>query len=106
MQSVAESETLMTILYIIAGTLLLYVLFTLFLTYLVQQIPRNPVMIIHGEKDRRFPLAFALTLRESFSSGQTDLYVAEGAGHSESSQTPGYPAAVKSFLDRHWPVRP
>ncbi len=64
---------------------------------------KTPVMIIHGEKDRRFPLAFALALRESFSSGQTDLYVAEGAGHSESSQTPGYPAAVKSFLDRNWP---
>ena len=31
------------ILYIAGGTLLLYLLFTLFLTYLVQQIPRNPV---------------------------------------------------------------
>ncbi|MBE9543817.1 MAG: alpha/beta hydrolase, partial [Proteobacteria bacterium] len=57
-------------------------------------------------KDRRFPLAFALTLRESFSSGQTDLYVAKGAGHSGSSQAPGYPAAVRSFLERHWPERP
>ena len=31
------------ILYSVGGILLLYVLFTLFLTYLVQQIPRNPV---------------------------------------------------------------
>ncbi len=31
------------LLYIIGGVLLLYVLFTLFLTYLVQAIPRNPV---------------------------------------------------------------
>jgi len=31
------------ILYIAGGILLMYLLFTLFLTYLVQQIPRNPV---------------------------------------------------------------
>ena len=62
---------------------------------------KMPVMLVHGEKDRRFPLAFAMTLRDSFSPGQADLYVAEGAGHSESSQTPGYPDAVKSFLERH-----
>lgn len=61
-----------------------------------------PVMLVHGEKDRRFPLAFALALRDSFSPGQADLYVAEGVGHSESSQTPGYPKAVGSFLDRNW----
>jgi pimeloyl-ACP methyl ester carboxylesterase len=65
---------------------------------------KMPVMIIHGEKDRRFPLEFAVTLKNSFSSGQTDLYIAKGAGHSDSSQTPGYPVAVKSFLDRHWPA--
>jgi pimeloyl-ACP methyl ester carboxylesterase len=62
-----------------------------------------PVLLVHGEKDRRFPLAFALTLRDSFSPGQADLYVAEGAGHSESSRTPGYADAVRSFLERHWP---
>ena len=63
---------------------------------------KMPVMLVHGEKDRRFPLAFAVTLRDSFSPGQADLYVAEGAGHSESSQTPGYPYAVRSFLERNW----
>ena len=63
---------------------------------------KMPVMLVHGEKDRRFPLAFAMTLRDSFSPGQADLYVAEGAGHSESSQTPGYPDAVRSFLERNW----
>ena len=62
-----------------------------------------PVMLVHGEKDRRFPLAFALTLRDSFSPGQADLYVAEGVGHSESSRTPGYADAVRSFLESHWP---
>jgi pimeloyl-ACP methyl ester carboxylesterase len=60
-----------------------------------------PVMMIHGEKDRRFPLAFALELKRSFAPGQAELYVAEGAGHSDSSQTPGYGKAVQSFLDRH-----
>ena len=60
-----------------------------------------PVMLIHGENDRRFPLAFALKLKPSFASDQVGLYVAEGAGHSESSRTPGYEVAIKSFLDRH-----
>jgi pimeloyl-ACP methyl ester carboxylesterase len=60
-----------------------------------------PVMLIHGEKDRRFPLAFALKLKRSFTTALVDLYVAKGAGHSDSSRTPGYADAVKSFLDRH-----
>jgi pimeloyl-ACP methyl ester carboxylesterase len=60
-----------------------------------------PVMMIHGEKDRRFPLAFALKLKRSFAPGQAELYVAEGTGHSDSSRTPGYAGAVKSFLERH-----
>ena len=60
-----------------------------------------PVMLIHGEKDRRFPLAFALKLKHSFASDQVELYVAEGAGHSGSSRTPGYEEAIRSFLDRH-----
>ena len=61
-----------------------------------------PVMLIHGEKDRRFPLAFALALKNSFESGLVDMYIAEGVGHSDSSLTPGYPDAIKSFLDRNW----
>jgi len=63
---------------------------------------KMPVMLVHGEKDRRFPLAFALTLRDSFAPGQADLYVAAGVGHSDSSQTAGYPDAVRSFLERNW----
>jgi len=38
-----DSMMMFVILYSVGGILLLYVLFTLFLTYLVQQIPRNPV---------------------------------------------------------------
>ena len=62
---------------------------------------KMPVMLIHGEKDRRFPLVFALKLQQGFRPGQAELYVAPGAGHSDSSGTPGYGEAVKSFLDRH-----
>ena len=60
---------------------------------------KMPVMLIHGENDRRFPLAFALELKRSFAAEQVALYVAQGAGHSDSSRTPGYATAVKSFLD-------
>ena len=62
---------------------------------------KMPVMMIHGENDRRFPLAFALELKRSFEPGQVALYVAQGAGNSDSSRTPGYEGAVKSFLDHH-----
>ena len=62
---------------------------------------KMPVMLIHGENDRRFPLEFALELKRGFAPGQVALYVAQEAGHSDSSRTPGYEGAVKSFLDRH-----
>ena len=61
---------------------------------------KMPVMMVHGEKDRRFPLQFAQKLKNSFTSNQVELYVAPGAGHSDSSKTPGYQPAVKFFLDR------
>jgi pimeloyl-ACP methyl ester carboxylesterase len=64
---------------------------------------KMPVMLIHGEHDRRFPLAFAMELRDSFASGQAELYVAKGVGHSDSSLTPGYQAAIQSFLERFRP---
>ena len=60
-----------------------------------------PVMLIHGEKDKRFPLAFALKLKRGFVPGLAEIYVGAGAGHSDSSQTSGYAEAMKSFLDRH-----
>jgi pimeloyl-ACP methyl ester carboxylesterase len=61
---------------------------------------KMPVMMIHGEKDRRFPLQFAQKLKNSFSPNQVELYVAPGAGHSDSSKTSGYQSAVILFLDR------
>jgi pimeloyl-ACP methyl ester carboxylesterase len=70
-------------------------------TRLAPQI-KMPVMLIHGEKDRRFPLEFALRLREKFAGGLAELYVAKGVGHSDSSKTAGYQKAVRSFVDRHW----
>lgn len=60
-----------------------------------------PVMLIHGENDRRFPLEFALKLYDSLASGQAELYTAKGVGHSDSSLTSGYQDAVGSFLYRN-----
>jgi pimeloyl-ACP methyl ester carboxylesterase len=60
-----------------------------------------PVMLIHGQKDRRFPLAFARQLHESFAPGRAEFYIAGGVGHSDSSHTPGYRDAVGSFLNRN-----
>ena len=58
-----------------------------------------PVMLIHGEKDRRFPLRFAEELRRCFPGNPALLYVAPGAGHSDASLTPGYAYAVRAFLE-------
>jgi pimeloyl-ACP methyl ester carboxylesterase len=62
---------------------------------------RIPVMIIHGEKDQRFPLAFALRLKESFPTDRVAMFIAKDADHSDSSHTPGYAEAVRSFIDRY-----
>ncbi len=59
-----------------------------------------PVLIIHGEKDRRFPLTFAEKLQRAFAPGRAELFVAAGAGHSEASLSPEYPAALRDFIDR------
>jgi len=63
---------------------------------------KMPVMLIHGEKDRRFPLHFALRLKQSFKTDKTAIFVGPGANHSDSSHTPGYKEAVKHFLDQYW----
>ena len=60
-----------------------------------------PVMIIHGEKDQRFPVAFAHTLKQRFPANKVDMYIAPGADHSDASHTPGYLESVRSFLDRY-----
>ncbi len=60
-----------------------------------------PVMLIHGEKDRRFPATFARTLHRSFKPGQSTLFIAPGAGHSNSSSSPSYRQAVQAFLESH-----
>jgi pimeloyl-ACP methyl ester carboxylesterase len=59
-----------------------------------------PVLIIHGENDRNFPLHHAWRLRDSFPAGRAALFVAKGADHSSSSLTPEYPAAIQAFLNR------
>ncbi|MGB5987986.1 MAG: alpha/beta fold hydrolase [Desulfobacterales bacterium] len=64
---------------------------------------RMPVMVIHGDQDRRFPLAMAQELRRAFSHPEVAMYVGKGAGHSDTSQTPGYAPAVEAFLNRYLP---
>ena len=60
-----------------------------------------PVMLIHGEQDRRFPVRFAYALKACFRDAPVSLYVAPGAGHSDAFRTPGYLPAVQAFLERH-----
>jgi pimeloyl-ACP methyl ester carboxylesterase len=65
---------------------------------------RIPVMIIHGEKDQRFPPSFARQLKESFPTDRVDMFIAKDADHSDSSHTPGYREAIRSFLDKYGSV--
>ncbi len=60
-----------------------------------------PVMLIQGEKDRRFPVDFAKTLLSCFNNGNAEFFIAKGAGHSDSSLTADYPKTIKTFLTKH-----
>ncbi len=60
-----------------------------------------PVLIIHGEKDRSFPLHHAWRLRDAFPGGGAELFVAKGSNHSNSSLDPQYAKAMESFVSRH-----
>jgi pimeloyl-ACP methyl ester carboxylesterase len=62
-----------------------------------------PVMIIHGEKDQNFPLHHAWRLRDSFTAGRAELFVAKNSDHSSSSLHPDYPVAIQTFIERHLP---
>ncbi|MBW1942077.1 MAG: alpha/beta hydrolase [Deltaproteobacteria bacterium] len=60
-----------------------------------------PVLIIHGEEDRSFPLPYARALRDAFPAGRAEFFVARGADHSSASLDRNYPEAIKSFVERH-----
>jgi len=62
---------------------------------------RMPVMLVHGEKDQRFPLDYAITVKNQIPPGQVEMFIGKDADHSESSETPGYRKALKAFLDRY-----
>ncbi|HKI48933.1 MAG TPA: alpha/beta hydrolase [Desulfobacteria bacterium] len=62
---------------------------------------RVPVLLIHGEKDRSFPLHHAWRLRDAFPGSEAELFVAKGSNHSNSSLDPKYPDAIKFFVSRH-----
>lgn len=64
---------------------------------------RVPVMIIHGEMDRRFPVYHAHELKNAFQQKQCEIFIAKGAHHSDSSKGQGYEQAVRRFLGRHLP---
>ncbi|PIE89814.1 MAG: lysophospholipase [Acidobacteria bacterium] len=58
-----------------------------------------PVMVIHGAKDRQFPVSFAVRLRACFDHVPNRLFIAPQAGHSDSSEDPGYLPAVVKFME-------
>jgi pimeloyl-ACP methyl ester carboxylesterase len=59
-----------------------------------------PVMLIHGARDRRFPLTCAKQLKDAFQTPHLEMFVAPEAGHSDCSRDPAYPEAIRSFLAR------
>lgn len=61
-----------------------------------------PVLLIHGEKDMTFPVEFAQNLAVSFPNNRTQVWVAKGAGHSDSSTKPGYKDEIRKFLNANY----
>ena len=60
------------------------------------------VLIIHGEKDQNFPPENAFRIRDAFSPGKAEIFIAKGADHSSSSLAPGYREAIESFVERRF----
>lgn len=60
-----------------------------------------PVLLIHGENDKKFPPKMAQQLQNSFTPGQASVYIAKGAGHSDSPTAPGYEKAIAMFIKNH-----
>ena len=61
-----------------------------------------PVLLIHGEKDMTFPVKFAQTLAQSFPNNRVRLWIAKGAGHSDSSFKTGYKSEIRKFLNENF----
>ena len=60
-----------------------------------------PTMVIHGAKDPSFPVSFAPRLRACFKHVPTAMFIAPNAGHSDSSQDPGFEPAIRRFVEEH-----
>jgi hypothetical protein len=120
----------LTLLTFILGGCVLYLLVTLGLTYLVLQLPRNPVedkpdwgriteTTIPTEEGGLLevwrvapegPSRGIVVLvhgwgrnRDSFPPGRAKTFVAAGSDHSSSSLDPEYPRTIEGFINRHLP---
>lgn len=60
-----------------------------------------PVLIIHGDKDEKFPVRWARVFRKSFGPDQARVYIAKGRGHSDSPDDPGFGDALETFVTQH-----
>ncbi len=57
------------------------------------------VLLMHGEHDEKFPVEEVWELQNNFAKGQARVYIAKGAGHSDSPSTSGYEDAIVSFIN-------
>jgi uncharacterized protein len=60
-----------------------------------------PLLIIHGTKDRIFPVSMAETLCRKAASQEKELLVIDGAGHSIELSKPPAAREIRDFIERH-----
>jgi pimeloyl-ACP methyl ester carboxylesterase len=59
-----------------------------------------PLLIIHGERDQRFPVGYAKRLSHAFAHVGAECWIAPGADHSDAPLDLGYEPMLLAFLAR------
>ena len=59
-----------------------------------------PVLLIHGQKDEKFPFSWVWEMERAFSPGLAEVCIVPHATHTEAGETPYAHRAVRAFVER------
>jgi fermentation-respiration switch protein FrsA (DUF1100 family) len=59
-----------------------------------------PLLVVHGDADRYFPLEHARALHDAAAPGAADLWVEPGFGHAEAAVSDDLLARIAAWADR------
>lgn len=62
---------------------------------------RCPVLILHGERDEKFPTAYAEKMRRAFAPGQARVFIVPGGDHTSAGESEAARKAVAEFVEEN-----